>query len=116
MFPPMGLPQLVLSNNFLKGAEMRKIEVLVPTAEAILGEVPMAKRPNSLEGKVIGFMWNAKPNGDILLKNLERILKGRLKPSATIMRQKLIISSGAPAEVIEELSATCDFVILAIGD
>lgn len=95
---------------------MKKIEVLVPTAEARFGEVEMAKRPDSLEGKAIGFMWNAKPNGDILLKNLERILKSRLKSSATIMREKPLASSGAPAEVIEELSAKCDFVVLAIGD
>lgn len=95
---------------------MKKIEVLVPTAEARFGEVPMAKKPDSLEGKVIGFMWNAKPNGDILLKNLEQILKDRLKPSATIMVKKPRASSGAPAELIEELSAKCDFIILAIGD
>lgn len=95
---------------------MNKIKVFVPMAHVRFGELEMAKRPYSLEGKVLGFLWNAKPNGDILLKHLEQILKNRLKPLATLMKEKPLASSGAPTEVIEGLSGKCDFVVLAIGD
>jgi len=92
------------------------MKVLVPTARPRFGEIEMARRPGNLEGKVLGFMWNDKPNGDVLLKKLEDLLKERLRPSGTLMRKKPMASSGAPPDVLEELSAKCDFVILAIGD
>ena len=95
---------------------MREVEVLVPTVETKPVKVEMAKRPGSLTEKVAGFLWNAKPNGDLLLRHLEQILKDKLKLSATVMERKPLASSGAPNEVIKTLSAKCDFVILAIGD
>ena len=95
---------------------MNKIEVLVPTAEAKLDQFQMAVRPDNLKGKMLGFLWDVKPNGDLFLGSLEKELKEILKPSATVMREKPLASSGAPSAVIQELSNTCDFVILAVGD
>ena len=95
---------------------MNKIEVLIPTAAPRADELEMAKRPNSLEGKVLGLLWNAKPNGDLLLMRIGRILNDRFRFSEINMRRKPLASSGASLGVIEELSAGCDFVITAIGD
>ena len=95
---------------------MRKIEVLVPTAEVEVGEIGMAKRPGDLRGATVGFFWNRKPNGDLLLKRLEEELVKRLPLHRTLMRQKALSSSEAPPELLDELSARCDLVILAVGD
>ena len=46
------------------------IEVFVPTAEAKIKKLAVNPRIHDLTGKVLGFLWNEKPNGDILLKRL----------------------------------------------
>jgi hypothetical protein len=95
---------------------MGKIEVFVPTAEVRFQEIKMAKRWRNPNGKVIGFLWNRKPNGDLLLKYLEKSLKETYQLHGTLMGGKTLSSSEASPEILEELSAKCDLVILAIGD
>jgi hypothetical protein len=95
---------------------MKRIEVLVPVAEAKYGELAMVERPRDLNGKAVGFVWNHKPYGDLLLNNVEQALKEKFRLSGTWMRTKPRASSGAPPQILEELSAKCDLVVLAIGD
>jgi len=92
------------------------MKVLVPTAETMLSQGEMARRPADLVGKVIGLLWNSKPNGDMLLRHLGRTLENVLRPSEILMKHKSPSTSMAPVELIEELSRKCSFVILAIGD
>jgi len=95
---------------------MKEIEVLIPVSQVEYGEIEMVGRPQHLDGKLIGFLWNHKPNGDLLLKGLEAALREKFNLSGTLMREKNVASSEADSEVLEELSAKCDLVILAIGD
>lgn len=95
---------------------MKEIEVLIPVAETKFEEIKMAERTEDLTGKVIGLIWNGKPNGDLLLMNLKNLLKEEFRLSGTVMRKKTIASSEAPVEILEELSAKCDLIILGIGD
>jgi hypothetical protein len=95
---------------------MDKIEVLVPVAETRSMEIKMPERPRDLNGKVIGFLWNNKPNGDLLLGNLKEALEKKSRLATTLMEKKSIAASGATPEVLEDLSAQCDLVVLAIGD
>jgi hypothetical protein len=95
---------------------MKTVEVLVPEAEVKFGEIRMAERTKELNGRVVGFLWNNKPNGDRLLKKLENLLKEKFEPSYTLMKRKTTASSKTPDDILEELSLKCDLVILAIGD
>ena len=95
---------------------MKEIEVLIPVSQFEYGEIEMVGRPRDLNDKLIGFLWNHKPNGDLLLKGLEAALREKFNLSGTLMREKNVASSEADSEVLEELSAKCDLVILAIGD
>ena len=92
---------------------MGEIEVFVPVASAEFRDIGLARRG---EVRTLGFLWNDKPNGDILLRTLERLLKEELGVSNTIFRKKPFASSSAPEDVIEELSGKSDLVILAVGD
>jgi len=65
----------------------------------------MAEKTKDLNGKVIGLMWNHKPNGDLLLRNLEGALSRKFELSGVLMKEKPLASSGAPPDVLEELSA-----------
>ena len=95
---------------------MGNIKVLVPVAEVKSQEIKMAQRPLNLKGKVIGLMWNKKSNGDHLLKILGDALQMKFPISGTLMTSKPRSTAAAPAEVLEELSAKCNLVILAIAD
>ena len=95
---------------------IKNTTVLNPTAKPRLKEISMAPRVHNPDGKVVGFLWNQKPNGDLLLQKIRDQLSQKFNLSGTNWHQK---SSGAvPAEVttIEELARTSDLVINAIGD
>ena len=47
------------------------IFVLDPTAPPRELRQDMAVRPSDVRGKTLGFLWNSKPNGDILFGRLE---------------------------------------------
>ena len=56
------------------------LEVLNPVA-VIKGELeaqPLAPRPRTLEGKVVGLVWNGKANGDVALKRLAELIQKRV--------------------------------------
>ncbi len=64
---------------------MYELEVMDPVSPQI-GEVsalPLALRPDSLEGKSIGLIWNGKAHGDDALKWAGELIKKQI-PSADI--------------------------------
>ena len=59
---------------------MYSLEVMNPVAP-VLGDVeatPPAPRPDSLEGKTIGLVWNGKANGDVALKRAGELIRRRI--------------------------------------
>ena len=95
---------------------MESIIVLNPTAVYRTHELKMAPRPGSLEGKVLGILWNNKSNGDILLKRFSELINERFHLAHVIMRKKPLSSSAATEDILNELSSKCDLVITATGD
>ena len=55
------------------------------------------------------------PGADVLLGTLGQLLKERAGVAEIIMRKKPNISKPAPAELVAELTASCDFVICGAG-
>ena len=92
------------------------VELLLPKRVGDPGSNQLSPRPDTLEGKVLGFLWNSKPNGELLfdefvnqvgeshaLKDVKRFRK----PSAAI---------GAKDETLDELQSQCDAAVVALGD
>ena len=92
------------------------IAVLDPTAKARGGEISVTPRVHGLDGKVIGFLWNEKPNGDVLLRRIKEHLSQRFDLKGTTWHQKETASMPSDPGIIEELVDTTDVVINAIGD
>lgn len=92
------------------------ILVLDPTAKANVPEGEMAQRVDTLEGKVVGFLHNSKPNADLLLERIEEVLSGRFSLKEVVRRMKPDAASGASQPLIDELAGTCDLVINGVGD
>ena len=92
------------------------MEILVPVGETKTEEMEMAERPLDLHGKVLGLLWNHKPNGDLLLRDVGKALQREFSLMEIFMKEKLSGASAAPTEMLEEIAAKCDLALLAIGD
>ncbi len=84
-------------------------------ADAPRSEGALSPRPDSLDGKRIGLLWNSKVNADIYLRRLEELLKDRHQGMEFVWRAKPTASKPMESEVFEDLKA-CDLVVTAFGD
>lgn len=74
------------------------------------------RKLETLAGKVVGFIDNAKPNFDLLADDLADLLVAKYGVSRVIKRRKPSASIPASEEVINELAGQCDLVITGSGD
>lgn len=92
------------------------ILVLDPTASPHDSQSRTAPRLRTLRGRAIGFLWNSKPNGNILFEELERsLLRDHGVVSASRVSKP---NSSIPAtnELIAKLASSVDAVVVGIGD
>ena len=93
----------------------KTITVLDPTVKPGVKEISLAPRVHDLNGKVVGFLWNGKPNGDILLLRIKEQLSQRFRLAGTNWHQgRTAAADDAP--IIDELTRTSDLVINGQGD
>ncbi len=92
----------------------RRIEILDPTAAPRIVPRPLATRQPDLAGRRIGFLSNKKANADLLLVQVEELLRDRVGSFEGVWASK---SAPLPAseEAIRELSR-CAAVVTAIAD
>lgn len=91
------------------------VEIFSPRAETKVQGVPIRPLPESLDGKVLGFLNNDKPNADILLEKAEELLMQRYRPKEVVRAWKP--QTGAhptPSQMKDLLRA--DLVVNALGD
>ena len=87
-----------------------------PTASRQAGPAAAGKKLDTLSGKVVGFIDNAKPNFNHLVDDLADLLVANYGVKRVIKRQKRSASVPAPDEIVRELSVECDVVIAGSGD
>jgi hypothetical protein len=93
------------------------IEVFVPTAEAKIKKLAVNPRIHDLNGKVLGFLWNEKPNGDILLKRLREQITQKYKLARTEWGQIDGLHVDLKNErVLNELAEKADTAVIAVCD
>lgn len=89
--------------------------LLDPTSEQVITEFVPAKRNGRLSG-TIGLVDISKPGGDTLLSRLGDRLSSTY-PGVVIKRYcKPTFSRPAPAELLEIIKETCDYVVSALAD
>ena len=91
------------------------ITVLNPTSHSEAQPVRQARRLESLEGALIGFLDNRKVNTDRIFQLVEQRLRQEHGVREVIWRRKHNFSAPAPAAMLAELAA-CDAIITGIGD
>jgi hypothetical protein len=90
------------------------VTVLDPTSERHPGSVPLAARPESLDGRIVGLLDIGKARGDVFLDRLEELLVGR--GLRTERFRKPTFTKPAPVDLRHEISQRCEVVIEALAD
>ena len=93
-----------------------KCIVVDPTAPQQPQATVGSHRLDSLQGKVVGFVDNAKPNFDHLAAEMGTLLTERHGAARVVTHRKRSASLPAAAESLERLTAECDLVITGSGD
>jgi hypothetical protein len=93
-----------------------KCIVIDPTAAQQAHAAIGSHRLDSLQGKVVGFIDNAKPNFDHLACEIGTLLTERHGAARVVTHRKRSASLPAAAESLESLTAECDLVITGSGD
>lgn len=76
----------------------------------------LAPRAGGLEGARIGLLENGKLNASLLLTEVAAVLRDRYGAADATLRRKEVFSQPAPAELVDELSAEADVVVVGVGD
>jgi hypothetical protein len=94
-------------------------------SDAILCPVPvenkkseglsLAPRVATLKGIQIGFLGNVKPNCDVLLHTTEEEVM-KHGAAGTMFREKDSCSVGADEAMLDEIAASCQAAVVALGD
>ncbi|MDA1257198.1 MAG: hypothetical protein O3C10_05060 [Chloroflexi bacterium] len=93
-----------------------KIRVLDPTGRPTIVQQGMARRPESLDGAVVGLLANQKLNAEPLLEAIYDVLAERFELGGRVAVNKGDASRPAPPEVLDSLASEVDVVITANGD
>jgi hypothetical protein len=93
--------------------------IMDPTGQrrtAATAGLTLAQRPRELDGMRVGLLENGKQNAGAMLEAVAAVLKERHGVGDVVMRRKEVFSAPAPPELVEELSAAADVVVIGVGD
>src|SRR4051794_25493133 len=76
----------------------------------------LAPRRGDLSGARVGLLENGKQNAALFLEEVGGVLKDRYGVSGVMLRRKDNFSAPAPPELVEEMRAKCDVVVIGVGD
>ncbi len=89
---------------------------LDPTAAPREMVQAMAPVLDGLGGQSIGFLWNSKPNGDLLFERLEKLLREKYEIADVLYKRKPTASLPATDDVLDELAGSVQAVIVGLAD
>ncbi len=96
---------------------VKKMIALDPRADEVPVEaISMAPRPETLDGKRIGLLFDGRLNGDKLLRMVADLLKEQYETGEVTFRRRPNVSDVSPADLLDELSEKSDATLIAIGD
>lgn len=77
--------------------------------------IPGAAPVADLRGLEVGFLWNNRPKGDLILRQLAGMLEQR-HGTRSLFTNKLRVGTGAGPEVINAIVAEAQAAIVGVGD
>ena len=92
------------------------IVVMDPTALPRDLRHDLATRPADLRGGSVGFLWNSKPNGDLLFSRMEALLRAKYEISDARYWSKPTASIPASQAVLDEIVAGVQVAVVGLAD
>lgn len=93
----------------------KSISLLDPSAPSQI-QLQAHRHLNGLQGMVVGFIDNAKPNFNHLASDIADILVKEHGVKSTVIHRKGAASIPASDQAIEDIAKSCDLVITGSGD
>ena len=93
---------------------MEQFDVLDPTTPGDMAPA-LAPRIPDLNGKIIGALWNGRPQEDEVLKGLLARLEERYELKGTRFYRKPQLYISAPIPLVNKIVGECDAVITGVG-
>ena len=90
--------------------------IFEPTAATANAARTSRRMLDGLEGKVVGFIDNVKPNFHFLVDDLAELLIVRYGVASVVKHRKRTASVPAPDDIIADVVRQCDLVITGSGD
>ena len=90
--------------------------VFDPTDGPVVKAFTPAPRLASRAGKVIGILDNSKPKSDLLLREVQELLRTEGGVAEFVVVRKPSASRPAPDEQLDDLARRVDGVVAGIGD
>ena len=93
-----------------------EVVTLDPRDTSTTQSAGIAPRPGSLDGKVIGLLSNNKPNSELLLRGVSDLLKKKYSVKEVVEANKGTHRLPAPQDIVDDLVARCDAVVVATAE
>jgi len=90
--------------------------VFDPTDGPILKAFAPAHRLTSLAGRVVGILDNGKHKSDVLLREVQELLRSEAGVKDFVVVRKASAYRPAPEEQLDDLARRVDAVVAGIGD
>ncbi len=91
------------------------LRILNPRLEGEQGFQPAPRIP-TLDGKVLGVLYNGRAGGDVVLKELLDLLQSKHNLAKVVFRTKPHAWVSAPEEMFQDLAQSCEVAITGVGD
>jgi hypothetical protein len=93
-----------------------RFTLLDPTLEKSPKFFTLAPRRKSISGSVAGILYNGKPNSRELLTEIYELLRLRFDLRGVVTHNGHSVAHPADKNLIDDLVARCDFVLVGVGD
>ncbi len=90
-------------------------EYLDPT-DSVAVPRTTARRPTSLDGKIVTLLDISKAKGNHLLDRIEALLRERARPQAILRKRKPTFARPAPDDLRREIVGSTDVLVEALAD
>jgi urease gamma subunit len=94
---------------------MSSLPFIDPTRGGSRTQLPKARRPMDLAGKVVGLLDNTKEQADVILETVAQALREKYGVADVVIRRKQYFSKPAAAELIDEMAKEVQVAIAAVG-
>ena len=90
-------------------------EVISPAGIPRIPDEALKPRPETLEGATFGILENNKEFSDWVLDRVRDRLRESFEITEVVQRRKHHLAQAAAPEILEELGARCDAVLVGVG-